>query len=46
VFEVFEGKNVNLRVVEKEDLALFAEWVNKSEVFGEYNPLIQMSKQR
>jgi len=30
--------------MEKEDLPLFAEWVNKPEVFGEYNPLHQMSK--
>jgi ribosomal-protein-alanine N-acetyltransferase len=38
------GKNVNLRVMEKEDLPLFAEWANKPEVFGEYNPLLQMSR--
>jgi RimJ/RimL family protein N-acetyltransferase len=44
VFEVLEGKNVNLRVMEKDDLPLFVEWVNKPEVFGEYNPLHQMSK--
>jgi RimJ/RimL family protein N-acetyltransferase len=30
--------------MEKDDLQLFAEWVNKPEVFGEYNPLHQMSK--
>jgi RimJ/RimL family protein N-acetyltransferase len=30
--------------MEKEDLPLFAEWVNKPEVFGAYNPLRQMSK--
>ena len=42
--ELLEGKLVNLRVMEKEDLPLFAEWVNKPEVFGEYNPLIQMSR--
>jgi RimJ/RimL family protein N-acetyltransferase len=41
---LLEGKNVNLRVMEKDDLPLFAEWVNKPEVFGEYNPLHQMSK--
>jgi RimJ/RimL family protein N-acetyltransferase len=35
---------VNLKVMEKEDVPLFAEWVNKPEVFGEYNPLHQMSK--
>jgi ribosomal-protein-alanine N-acetyltransferase len=41
---LLEGKTVNLRVMEKEDLPLFAEWANKPEVFGEYNPLHQMSK--
>jgi len=35
---------VNLRVMEKEDLPLFAEWANKPEFFGEYNPLRQTSK--
>ena len=41
---MLEGKNVNLRVVEKEDLALLAEWYNDPEVFGQYNPLVQFSK--
>ena len=41
---MLEGKNVNLRIMEKDDLPLFAEWVNKPEVFGEYNPLHQMSR--
>jgi ribosomal-protein-alanine N-acetyltransferase len=44
VFEVLEGRNVNLRIMEKDDLPLFVEWLNKPEVFGEYNPLHQMSK--
>ena len=35
---------MNLKIVEKEDLPLFAEWVNKPEVFGEYNTLRQVSK--
>jgi len=35
---------VNLRIVEKEDLPLFAEWVNKPEFLGEYNPLRQLSR--
>jgi len=30
---VLEGKNVNLRVMEKEDLPLFTEWVNKPQLF-------------
>ena len=41
---MLEGKNVNLRVMEKEDLPLFAEWLNNPEVFGQYNPLLQLSK--
>jgi ribosomal-protein-alanine N-acetyltransferase len=41
---LLEGKKVNLRVMEKEDLPLFAEWVNKPESLGEYNPLWQRSK--
>ena len=41
---MLEGKNVNLRVMEKDDLPLFVEWANKPEVFGEYNPLHQMSR--
>jgi RimJ/RimL family protein N-acetyltransferase len=30
--------------MEKEDVPLFLEWLNNPEVFGEYNPLHQMSK--
>jgi len=41
---LLEGKNVNLRVMEKEDFPLFAEWANKPEVSGEYTPLYQVSK--
>jgi RimJ/RimL family protein N-acetyltransferase len=41
---LLEGKNVNLKVVEKEDIPLIAEWLNNPEVFGEYNPLVQHSK--
>jgi ribosomal-protein-alanine N-acetyltransferase len=41
---LLEGKTVNLRVMEKEDLPLFTEWLNKPEFFGEYNPLRQISK--
>ena len=44
MFNLLEGKNVNLRVMEKEDLPLFAEWLNQPEFFGEYNPLRQISK--
>jgi len=41
---LLEGKNVNLRVMEKEDVPLLAEWLNKLEVSGEYIPLHQMSR--
>jgi len=41
---LLEGRNVNLRIMEKEDVPQFAEWINKPEVFGEYNPLHQMSR--
>ena len=41
---MLEGKTVNLRVMEKEDLPLFAEWVNKPECLGEYNSLRQLSR--
>jgi RimJ/RimL family protein N-acetyltransferase len=43
-WQLLEGKNVNLRIMEKEDLPLFAEWVNKPEFFGEYISLMQLSK--
>ncbi len=41
---MLEGKNVNLRIVEKEDLPLIAEWDNSLDFIGEYNPLRQLSK--
>ena len=41
---LLEGKNVNLRIVEREDLPLLAEWYNNPEVFGQYNPLVQWTK--
>lgn len=41
---LLEGKTVNLRVVEKEDLASSIEWINNPEYFGEYQPLSQQSK--
>jgi len=44
VLELLEGKNVNLRVEEKEDLQLVAEWINNPEYFGIYNPLMQLSR--
>jgi RimJ/RimL family protein N-acetyltransferase len=44
VFRLLEGKNVNLKIVEKEDLPFLSEWFNNPEVFGEYNTLMQVSK--
>jgi RimJ/RimL family protein N-acetyltransferase len=43
VFGLLEGKNVNLRVVEKEDLPLMAEWLNDPEFFN-YAPFPQRSR--
>jgi RimJ/RimL family protein N-acetyltransferase len=42
---LLEGKNVNLRVMEKEDLPLLQEWWNNPDFAGIYNPLdAQQSK--
>ncbi len=40
---MLEGRNVNLRVVEKENLQLLAEWSNNPEYLGEYVWLPQQS---
>jgi RimJ/RimL family protein N-acetyltransferase len=44
VLNLLKDKNVNLRIMEKEELPLFVEWFNEPEVFGDYNPLNQISK--
>jgi RimJ/RimL family protein N-acetyltransferase len=36
---LLEGKNVNLKVVEKDDLPLLLEWFSSPEFAGRYNPL-------
>jgi len=41
---MLEGKNVNLRVMEKEDLSLYMEWANNPEFWGEYLRLLQRSR--
>jgi ribosomal-protein-alanine N-acetyltransferase len=41
---LLEGKTVNLRVREKEDLPMFMEWMNNPEFVGEYQPFIQRDK--
>jgi RimJ/RimL family protein N-acetyltransferase len=38
---LLEGKNVNLRITEKEDLPLVAEWLNNSEFYGQYSSPMQ-----
>jgi len=41
---LLEGRNVNLRAMEKDDLPLIADWFNDPKFFGEFNPLRQMSR--
>jgi len=41
---LLEGKNVNLRVMEKEDVPLLVGWWNSLEFQGEYFPVLQKSK--
>jgi 2-C-methyl-D-erythritol 4-phosphate cytidylyltransferase len=36
VLRLLEGKTVNLKVVEKEDLPLIAGWSNDPEFFGDF----------
>ena len=41
---MLEGKLVNLRIQEKEDLPLVAEWINDPEFSGAYDIIQQVSK--
>jgi RimJ/RimL family protein N-acetyltransferase len=41
---LLEGKNVNLRVMEKEDLPLYTGWANDPEFLGEHFSPIQRSR--
>ena len=41
---MLEGKTVNLRVLEKEDVLLLVEWFSKQDFWGEYIPLGQPSR--
>ena len=41
---MLEGKSVNLRIMEREDLPLYVRWVNDPGFFGEYNPLEQTTR--
>ena len=36
---MLEGKNVKLRIVDREDLPLVKEWFNNPDFSGEYDPL-------
>lgn len=41
---MLEGKNVNLRIVDKDDLRLFTEFLNDLKIGGEYMPILQQYK--
>ena len=41
---MLEGKNVNLKIMEKEDLPVLHEWDNNPEFMGEYEPLRQETR--
>jgi ribosomal-protein-alanine N-acetyltransferase len=41
---LLEGKNVNLRIMEKEDFPLFIEWYSKPEFWGEFVSPFQRSR--
>ena len=41
---MLEGKTVNLRIMEREDLATLQEWDNNPEFMGDYEPLRQETK--
>jgi len=42
--KVLRGKNVNLRIMAKEDLPKLAEWMSAPEIYGKYDDLTQVSK--
>jgi RimJ/RimL family protein N-acetyltransferase len=44
VFGLLEGKTVNLRIMEKEDIPLYVSWINDPAFYGDYNPLEQTTK--
>ena len=41
---MLEGNSVNLRIMEKEEIPLFAEWFNDTELFGEFGSPSQWSR--
>ena len=38
---MLEGKNINLRIIEKQDLRIIKEWTNDLHIDGEYSPILQ-----
>lgn len=42
--KLLEGKIVNLRIIEKEDLQMVAEWLNNLDFFGEHNPSARLGQ--
>jgi len=44
VLRLLEGKNVNLRRAEKEDVSLVAQWWSSSEYMGEYQDVLKISQ--
>ncbi len=43
---MLEGRNVNLKIVEKEDLSLVAEWFNDPDFSGRFDPLDAQQSRR
>ena len=41
---MLEGKIVNLRIIEREDLSIIKEWDNEIGIMGEYEPIVQETK--
>ncbi len=41
---MLEGKNVNLRIMEREDLPIVKEWDNDVGTMGECEPIVQETK--
>ncbi len=42
--DLLEGKKVNLRIMEREDLSIVKNWDNDVGIMGEYEPIIQETK--
>jgi len=44
LFNLLEGKKVNLRITEKEDLSIVKKWDNDLGIMGEFEPIVQETK--